>query len=192
MCGLSKITYLGRSGKKERGNNHCRERKTDFEKDLYVLSSPFFWASCYWLIVIPYSLIPDLFYLLPPSPKRLPSFTSLTAPERQSRSKALGSNTVHSDTFSLMPYKPSSPGCNSPVFTPPSCALAMYPYAGRYLSMKGNTVALPGVLRQSRIRSMTTLNIPIRMTPEFSSRRFASAARSFEKVPLASVFAKTV
>ena len=68
----------------------------------------------------------------------------------------------------------------------------MYPYAGKYLSMNGSTVALPGVLRQSRIRSMTTLNMPIKMTPDFSIRLFAFAASSFEKVPLASVLAKTV
>lgn len=56
----------------------------------------------------------------------------------------------------------------------------------------GSTCRLPGVCLQSRIRSITIANIPCRMTPEDSIRLLASAASMVEKVPLASVLAKTV
>ena len=89
-------------------------------------------------------------------------------------------------------YNPASPGNNVPFSTAASCALATYPYTGRYWSRKGSSCALPGVLRQSRIRSMTMAKKPCSITPAFSMRRFASEARRWEKVPLASVLAKTV
>lgn len=73
------------------------------------------------LIVLP------LFLKLFSSPG-LESITSLHDSLKTFNPKTIVSNIPQ---ISFFFYSPSSPGASSPVFTAPSCALAMYPYAGR-------------------------------------------------------------
>lgn len=65
------------------------------------------------------------------------------------------------------------------------------PYAGKYLSNHGSSVAAPGVSPQLRMRSQTMENIETTFTPAFIMRLLEMSLMSAVVVPEASMLAQT-